>query len=194
MEAADIAPSPRAQTLADAALAVLGKAGARGLTHRAVDNEAGLPEGSTSNLFRTRGALLSAANARLAEIDAADLRRMADTLAGHDPSPALVARALTGVIVAWSEHSAALSTARFELFLEAGRQPVFAEELDRVRLSFRILAEGFLQQLGCEEPKAHAVPLMVLIDGLVANQLLHASTRLDRDAIELQLVRWLSVC
>lgn len=45
----------------------------RGLTHRAVDEAAGLPQGSTSNLARTRAALLEAAVRRLAEREAAVL-------------------------------------------------------------------------------------------------------------------------
>ena len=43
--------------------------GGRGLTHRAVDRRAGLPQGSTSNYFNTREALLEAALARLVELE-----------------------------------------------------------------------------------------------------------------------------
>ena len=47
----------RRDLLADAGLLVLARAGARGLTHRAVDQEAGVPVGTASNYFRTRDAL-----------------------------------------------------------------------------------------------------------------------------------------
>lgn len=53
-------PARRRIEIADAALAVLAAEGSRGLTHRAVDEAAGLPSGSTSNHFRTRSALLEA--------------------------------------------------------------------------------------------------------------------------------------
>lgn len=46
--------------LTDAGLAVLAREGARGLTHRAVDREAGLPIGTTSNYFPGRADLLGA--------------------------------------------------------------------------------------------------------------------------------------
>lgn len=46
--------------LLESAIAVLARGGARGLTHRAVDNEAGLTPGSTSNVFRTRRDLVTA--------------------------------------------------------------------------------------------------------------------------------------
>lgn len=61
----------RRDTLLDAAVGVVARAGAKGLTHRAVDASAGAPQGSTSNHFRTRAALVSAIAQRLEERDAA---------------------------------------------------------------------------------------------------------------------------
>ena len=54
----------RQEALLDAAIRVLGSGGPRQLTHRAVDAEAGVPVGSTSNYFRTREALVDAVVAR----------------------------------------------------------------------------------------------------------------------------------
>jgi DNA-binding transcriptional regulator YbjK len=51
---------------------VLADHGARGLTHRAVDQAAGLPPGTTSNYARTREALLTLILARIAELDLAE--------------------------------------------------------------------------------------------------------------------------
>ncbi|WP_189544888.1 TetR/AcrR family transcriptional regulator, partial [Streptomyces gelaticus] len=59
--------STRRKQLADAAIGTLAAEGMRGLTHRAVDQRAGLAEGSCSYYFRTRQALLQAAVERLAE-------------------------------------------------------------------------------------------------------------------------------
>jgi Tetracyclin repressor-like, C-terminal domain len=58
--------------VADAAIAVLADHGGRGLTHRAVDQAAGLPPGTTSNYARTREALLTLALTRIAELDATE--------------------------------------------------------------------------------------------------------------------------
>ena len=46
--------SPRRRQLLEAALHVIADEGLRGLTHRAVDRRAGLPEGSCSAYLRTR--------------------------------------------------------------------------------------------------------------------------------------------
>ncbi|RJO73382.1 TetR/AcrR family transcriptional regulator [Nocardia panacis] len=48
----------RRQTLLDASIEVLAREGARGLTFRAVDQEAGVPAGTASNYFPNRDALL----------------------------------------------------------------------------------------------------------------------------------------
>ncbi|MBL1075670.1 TetR family transcriptional regulator [Nocardia sp. 2] len=48
----------RRQALLDASIEVLAKEGARGLTFRAVDKEAGVPAGTASNYFANRDALL----------------------------------------------------------------------------------------------------------------------------------------
>src|SRR5260370_11193949 len=74
-------PGGRARQVADAAIAVLADHGARGLPHRAVDQAAGLPPGTTSNYARTREALLTLTLTRIAELDAAD---GADGLAGPE--------------------------------------------------------------------------------------------------------------
>src|SRR5512133_616737 len=63
----------RRAEIADAAISTLARDGMRGLTHRAVDRTAGLPEGSASYYFRTRQALLQATVERLAELTSADI-------------------------------------------------------------------------------------------------------------------------
>ena len=65
-------PSTRTRQVGDTAITVLADQGARGLTHRAVDQAAGFPPGTTSNYARTREALLTLALTRIAELDAAE--------------------------------------------------------------------------------------------------------------------------
>jgi len=67
-----ITPSARTRQIGDAAIAVLAEHGARGLTHRAVDQAAGLPPGTTSNYARTRAALLTLTLTRIDELDTAE--------------------------------------------------------------------------------------------------------------------------
>ena len=57
----------RRRDLADAGLSVLAREGARGLTHRAVDHEAGVPTGTASNYFRSRDALIAALVERIGQ-------------------------------------------------------------------------------------------------------------------------------
>ncbi|MFI7321398.1 TetR/AcrR family transcriptional regulator [Streptomyces venezuelae] len=57
----------RRAALVDAAIEVLAREGARGLTFRAVDTEAGVPTGTASNYFGNRDDLLTQAGARVYE-------------------------------------------------------------------------------------------------------------------------------
>ena len=61
-------PDRRTQLL-DAALAVVADKGMKGLTHRAVDAAAEVAEGTTSNYFRNRAALVEAVLDRLEHLD-----------------------------------------------------------------------------------------------------------------------------
>ncbi|MFJ1591899.1 TetR/AcrR family transcriptional regulator [Kitasatospora albolonga] len=57
----------RRAALVDAAIEVLAREGARGLTFRAVDTEAAVPTGTASNYFANRDDLLTQAGARVYE-------------------------------------------------------------------------------------------------------------------------------
>ena len=71
----------RRDAIADAAIHLVATRGLRGLTHRAVDAEAGLPPGSTSYYLRTRNALLTACVNRML---ARDVSYDAGVRRGHD--------------------------------------------------------------------------------------------------------------
>ena len=91
--------------------------GAKGLSHPKVDRRADVPNGSTSFYFRTRSALLQAAAQRLAELDLADLMSVADG------TTALA----TMVMLSGEEPRLTRTKARFELLLQANRDPELAE-------------------------------------------------------------------
>ncbi|MFI6740873.1 TetR/AcrR family transcriptional regulator [Nonomuraea sp. NPDC050451] len=65
----------RRDRLRDAAIEVLAGEGGRGLTHRAVDRAAELPEGTAKNYFPTRDSLLQAAAERCVERYWGELRQ-----------------------------------------------------------------------------------------------------------------------
>lgn len=129
----------RRSALADAAIEVLGTAGIHKLSHRAVDERAGLPTGTAANYFPRRDDLLAAAAERVAELHVAEMTaadRAAIASAG-DPSGAPAGPdALAGLIGA-SLHEAATRhrtryLAAYELALESTRQPALAEAMARL--------------------------------------------------------------
>ncbi|MFG1777102.1 TetR/AcrR family transcriptional regulator [Micromonospora sp. NPDC049048] len=126
----------RRAALADAGLRVLAATGARGLTHRAVDTEAGVPTGTASNYFRSRDALLGALGERIMERFAPDERVLAE-LAAREPSLELFTDYLR-YIVERTTRQPDLTRALIELRLEAARRPDLARILgDTLRRGYR---------------------------------------------------------
>lgn len=118
----------RRPLLADAAITILARDGGRGLTHRATDREAGVPEGTTKNYYPTRQAILEAAAHRMAELHRTAVDRLRETTPpGATPHqlrslyPALIRRAVHG------DPTQAL--AMFELYLEGVRRPAIRAAL-----------------------------------------------------------------
>ncbi|KXK60936.1 TetR family transcriptional regulator [Micromonospora rosaria] len=126
----------RRAALADAGLRVLAATGARGLTHRAVDVEAGVPVGTASNYFRSRDALLGALGERIIERFAPDEQVLAD-LGAREPSRELFTDYVR-YIVERTTRQPELTRALIELRLEAARRPDLARILgDTLRRGYR---------------------------------------------------------
>ena len=155
----------RSDLVADTALAVLAERGMRGLTHRAVDEAAALPQGSTSNLARTRQALLELAVRRLAD-------REARVLALHEmPDPAAGTGSLADAL-ALAAHRAltnnhALTLARYELALEATRRPELRAFFDATGARFRDQLTALVTGMGSTDPARHTLSLIAWADGLM---------------------------
>lgn len=81
----------RRDVVTDSAIAVVAEQGVRGLTHRAVDALAELPVGSTSNVYRTRDALITGIMERITELNSQQLERLPGTLRSSDKSIEVVA-------------------------------------------------------------------------------------------------------
>ncbi|MEV5399150.1 TetR/AcrR family transcriptional regulator [Streptomyces cellulosae] len=122
----------RRAALVDAAIEVLARDGARGLTFRSVDTEAAVPPGTASNYFSSRDDLLTQAGARVYERlqpDEETVARQRATGKGRE-AYAVLMRELVGHIAAFRTGYLAL----LELRLEATRRPGLRTVLtERVR-------------------------------------------------------------
>ncbi|MFF8590935.1 TetR/AcrR family transcriptional regulator [Streptomyces sp. NPDC015220] len=117
-----MAGNPQRRTaLVDAGVEVLAREGARGLTFRAVDAEAGVPVGTASNYFTSRDDLLRQIDARLHSRLAPDPEVIAELL-DRPKDRALVAAFMHDLLArATRDHTGYL--ALLEMRLEATRRP-----------------------------------------------------------------------
>ena len=178
--------SPRARLVGDAAIGVLAEHGARGLTHRAVDQAAGLPPGTTSNHARTRAALLTLALARIAELDTADAEYAAagaGPAGGPGPAGAEAARArLAGAAAGMLRRMITVPearrrvVARFELALEATRRPELRAAYDEMGSGFRAEVARLLAAGGSAQPERDAWTLIAWLEGAAFYTLAGAGT------------------
>ncbi|GAA5097413.1 TetR/AcrR family transcriptional regulator [Nocardia iowensis] len=122
----------RRQALLDAAIEVLARDGARGLTFRAVDKEAAVPAGTASNYFANRDDLLTQAGSRFYE----RLQPTEETMAKLAEGP----KSLAHIVELMKETVGRIESFRtgylalLELRLEATRRPELRAVLtERVR-------------------------------------------------------------
>ena len=191
-------PGGRARQVADAAIAVLADHGGRGLTHRAVDQAAGLPPGTTSNYARTREALLTLALTRIAELDATE---GAAGLYGSEISGGGVSGGGLAEGLAWMLHRMITDDgmrrrvrARFELALEANRRPELRAAYDEMGQRFRAEAARLLAASGSAEPERDAWTLIAWLEGTAFYALAGAGTTAapPLDVLRDQLARLLA--
>lgn len=114
----------RRRTIADAGLRVLAQDGSRGLTHRAVDDAAGVPTGTTSNYFRSRDALIAGLVDRIGERLSPTPQDIA-ARATDTPSRELFADYLRDIVRRLTDDRE-VTLALFELRLESTRRPELA--------------------------------------------------------------------
>ena len=164
----------RRAAIADAAIRLVATRGVRGLTHRAVDAELRLPAGSTSYYLRTRHALLAACVERLLALDAG-----AVLTAEPRSSPAEV---LVDLVVSIPRARRDGAIARYELRLEATRQPALAALMDEHALSLRATLAHLLHRLGVPDAEQASGPVAAMLDGLVRDRIAGPSAHLSEPA------------
>lgn len=180
-------PARRA-ALADAGLRVLANLGARGLTHRAVDREAGVPPGTASNYFGSRDALLGALGGRIFERLAPGPEVLEQV--GHLPPTLEQATAYVQDIVARTTRQPQLTLALFELRLEAARRPELARVLSATLERNYALDTGFHLQAHLPGGAQEVALLHYAVDGLLLDLLtVSINGRRDTDRMVRELVR-----
>ncbi|WP_067248401.1 TetR/AcrR family transcriptional regulator [Microbacterium resistens] len=166
----------RRAALADAGLAVLAREGSRGLTHRAVDEAAGVPTGTTSNYFRSRDALMAGLFERIGARLAPTPEDLA-LRAGQQPSRALFADYLRDIVRRLCADRE-VTLALFELRLESARRPELSAVLAPwLRAGF----EGdvaFNETAGLPGGRREIALFHYAIDGLLLDRL---TTPIDPD-------------
>src|SRR5262252_2605015 len=167
----------RRAEIADAAITTLARDGMRGLTHRAVDRAAGLPEGSASYYFRTRQALLQATVERLAELDSAEIlpSTSLSVQSGHELDA--FAAAAAAIIENWLTTGRERQVARYELALEATRRPELRDALVASGTGIRAMVASQFAAAGIRQPGQRAADFVAFVDGLVFDQIAGAGSR-----------------
>jgi DNA-binding transcriptional regulator YbjK len=183
----------RRRILCDAAIELLAEEGAKGLTHRKVEQQAGLPDGTTSSYFRTRSALLRATAERVAELDAVDFEAVMLRCALPDGGTSATTLSVLAEMVIRSATGPGLdrSRARYELALHAHRDEVLQGAIQDAIAGFVALSEQAVTQLQ-PGPVDHALvekqarAITTFINGVIVRQIFgHPGVDSAQDLTEL---------
>jgi DNA-binding transcriptional regulator YbjK len=168
----------RRRVLCDAAIQILALEGARGLTHRKVERQAGLPDGTTSSYFRTRSALLQATAERVAELDAAEFEAVTRELPQSETATTtlsllaqMVMRSATGI-------GLDRSRARYELAFHSHRDAVLRRALEDTIAGFVALSEQAVTQVQPDGPvdpvlvEEQAYAVTTFLNGVMVRQVI----------------------
>lgn len=179
--------SDRRTQIAEAGVRIVASRGVRSLTHRAIDTEIGLPDGSTSYYARSRRELLSLIVHHLAD------RTEAELIAPRLPAtitPAVVADLLVDELDATAQRSDD-HRARLLLWLECHSDPelraVLATRPESVR-AYAQTASAVLELLEVANPDAQAPNLVGLLDSLRLQRVAGTARIDDRAVVTAYLV------
>lgn len=153
----------------DAAIELLGQSGMHGLTHRRVDAAAALPAGSTSNLFRTRDALLEAVVERVADRERHTWEEIA--LRSVPASPRELALVMTLFAHEATGPQRTVTLARYAILVEAGIHPSLRARLLATGARVDAWFHAWLRAAGSTDPERHAPLIMNHWTGVVLHEL-----------------------
>ena len=180
----------RKTTIADAALELLAASGARGLTHRAVDAWAGLPDGSTSSCCRTRLDLVTLALNRHATRNLEELGEDGARLVSGEPSLERFIDLLVDRLDDWmSPAKRSRVVSQIEIFLIASREPSLQKVVEGVHQHFVDATVQALRYVGVVDTDRIAMGLIATVDGILHGQVVNGHMRPDRKTCRAILMR-----
>lgn len=154
-----------------AAVEVVAANGMRGLTHRAVDREAQLPQGSCSSYLRTRCALQNALASFVSARLTTDIRDLSEGLELETGELETAIAATNQLFLGWLS-TPALLIAKLELTLEASRDDELAEVFGVWRRELVKVVNDILVEAGRDHSSAQAETLVAALDGILLGALL----------------------
>lgn len=161
----------------DAAISLLGDAGVRAVSHRAVDVAAGLPVGSTSNLFRTRDALFDGIVERFARRERSNWEDLAARV--NPRTPAELARAAGEFARIATREERTLTLARYAILIEGARRPVLRAQLGVAGARVNAWFVTWLRIAGSTDPERDTDLLLNYWTGLVLHELANPDPAFD---------------
>ncbi|MEU0934116.1 TetR family transcriptional regulator [Embleya sp. NPDC005971] len=169
----------RRTLMLDASIRVLATHGLRGLTHRAVQEEAGLPNGSVTYYFKTRDQLILAVVERMAALDREYAGQVTHELMRMTAVRPIVIDyvELARFMRVWWDATRDVQLARLELELAGAREPLVREALIRCQAEFRGLAEVIALAMGSTNAPLDGHVMLALLQGVLFDHV----TRDDND-------------
>lgn len=157
--------------LIDAAITQLAREGMRGLTHRKVEDRAGVSQGTAKYHFGTLDGLIEAVLRHMVDVEITAVMQI--------PPEAVQEATETGVLptIFWDQARSAMKEiashpdlllARYELVLHCARHPQLQPILREARNNF---VRATASQLGGAHPEAGARLVIAMVDGLSLHQL-----------------------
>lgn len=144
-----------------AAIELLADSGIRSLTHLRVDERAGLPKGSTSNVFRTRDALLIGVCEHMAASEMSEVRSITDA-----ESVEQLIEGLVQIFEYLIGPSRTMTAARLALFVEAGHNEALRNALAQGRAKFEHRILPVLAALDAPDPPFAMQLIATCFEGL----------------------------
>lgn len=175
----------RRATILDGVIELLATRGLEGVTHRAVDGVAGLPQGSSSYYFPKKASLLVAASRHLAELLEKDCDELqvgfAEAAAKHGLDAAV--EYVAEEVVTYADDSRHLFLARMELTMAAARRDDLADVGEQLTAAARRPIEFFLRLISDGRADVPIETCAGLIDGIGLMHAIGQGPKLTTDQV-----------